>query len=167
MEIRLLNKNDVELYRAIRLEALKNSPEAFESSYQDEVDLCLSELESRIVQTSHSFVVGAFSGGNLLGIAGFVRQRKVKISHKGFIWGMYVSPGKRVSGVGAKMLSLLLNEARNVDGLNQIQLTVVTQNSSAIHFYKKMGFLQYALEPDALRVNGEAYDEAQMHIRLS
>ena len=48
MEIRILNSfEDAEKYRSIRLESLKNSPEAFASSYGEEKDFSIEELKNK------------------------------------------------------------------------------------------------------------------------
>ena len=47
MEIRILNSlEDAEKYRGIRLESLKNIPEAFASSYEEERDFSIEEFKT-------------------------------------------------------------------------------------------------------------------------
>ena len=46
MNIRILNSfEDARKYRSIRLESLKNTPEAFASSYVEEKDLSIEEFK--------------------------------------------------------------------------------------------------------------------------
>lgn len=45
MEIRKLTPEDAALYRTIRLEALRSHPEAFGSSYEEELEYPLSLFE--------------------------------------------------------------------------------------------------------------------------
>ena len=47
MDIIILNSyEDAEKYRSIRLESLKNTPEAFASSYGEEKDLSIEDLKN-------------------------------------------------------------------------------------------------------------------------
>ena len=58
MDIRILNSfEDAEKYRSIRLESLKNTPEAFASSYGEEKDLSIEELKNKF-QSESSFTYG-------------------------------------------------------------------------------------------------------------
>ena len=48
MDIRILNSfEDAGKYRSIRLESLKNTPEAFASSYVEEKDLSIEEFKNK------------------------------------------------------------------------------------------------------------------------
>ncbi|GKU81501.1 hypothetical protein NCCP28_08970 [Niallia sp. NCCP-28] len=46
MEIRILHTEDASVYQDIRLEALKNHPEAFGSSYEEEVHFSVEVLQT-------------------------------------------------------------------------------------------------------------------------
>jgi len=67
-------------------------------------------------------VVGAFVERQLVGTAGFYRARSIKERHKGHVWGVYVTPAMRGSGLGRGIMNALLEHASRVDGIEQIVL---------------------------------------------
>ena len=148
---------DVEVYRAIRLEALRDSPEAFGSSLEAENAQPLSWFADRL---GSSTVLGAFGGGELVAIAGFAIQQGPKRAHKGLLWGMYVRPGARMGGIGRRLIEAILDVARQ--HVELIQLTVVRDNARARRLYANMGFVDYGLERNALKQGGRYYDDALM-----
>jgi ribosomal protein S18 acetylase RimI-like enzyme len=103
----------------------------------------------------NSFVVGAFDGKQLVGIAGFYREKGLKTRHKGRVWGVYVTPGERGKGVGRGILQMLLERAALI-GAEQIGLSVTTTQTAAIALYRSLGFESWGCEPKALKI-GDRY----------
>ncbi|MGM0924430.1 MAG: N-acetyltransferase family protein [Bacillota bacterium] len=161
MKIRILNGNDADAYRKIRLEGLKNSPEAFGSSYEEEqldpIDLYKSRLES---DTAYTF--GAFEKEELAGVVTLVKETKVKLKHKASIFAMYVSPDYRGRGIGKKLMAEVVIKAQEFDDTEQLQLSVVSTNQSAKQLYTSFGFTVYGHETRALKADGIYYDEDHM-----
>src|ERR1700730_52507 len=87
LQIRRLETSDAALYRDIRLEALKQNPEAFGSTFERESEAPLSWFDA---VGDRSDIYGAFLDGTLAGVAGFVAQESSKQAHKAVLWGMYV-----------------------------------------------------------------------------
>jgi hypothetical protein len=79
LQIRRLETSDAALYRDIRLEALKQNPEAFGSTFERENTRPLSWFEAAI---GRSDIFGAFLDGTLAGIADMsrskVRSKRIK-----------------------------------------------------------------------------------------
>src|SRR5215470_4618394 len=149
IEIRRLaqdNPADAALYRDIRLEALRASPEAFGSTFETENAQTLDWFIDRL---GASTVLGAFREMKLVAIAGFAIQQGQKRAHKGSLWGMYVRPDSRGIGVARQRVEL-------------IQLTVVRDNEQARRLYMSLGFVDYGLEKNALKQDGRYYDEVLM-----
>ncbi|HEY4950397.1 MAG TPA: GNAT family N-acetyltransferase [Candidatus Acidoferrales bacterium] len=96
-------------YREIRLEALRGNPEAFGSTYEAESVRPLAHFSERVASCP---VFGAFSGVELVGMAGFLGREGAKDAHKGYLWGMYVQPGARNAGVGRKLAEAVIDYAR-------------------------------------------------------
>ena len=140
---------DVADYRAIRLAALKDSPEAFGSTYEAEAGLSQAAFADRLATTT---VLGAYDGVRIAGMVGFKQQTIAKLAHKGFVWGFYVSPEVRGRGVGAAL----------VDGIEQLTLSVVQGNAAALALYERCGFETYGIEPRALKSAGGYADEILM-----
>jgi RimJ/RimL family protein N-acetyltransferase len=167
MKVRLLEPTEAEHFRSFRLRGLKESPEAFGSTYAAESVLSAEEARSRFPSTAENFVLGAFdTGGRLIGVAGFYREESLKLRHKGVIWGMYVAPEARGRGAGRALISAIIERCEALDGLEQITLDVVTVNEAARRLYLSQGFRIYALEREAMKQDGEYYDVEHMVLRL-
>jgi ribosomal protein S18 acetylase RimI-like enzyme len=148
---------DVVLYRDIRLEALKASPEAFGSTFEIEHAQPLSWFSARL---GSSELLGAFCDAKLVAIAGFAIQQGQKRAHKGTLWGMYVRPAARRTGVGRRLVEAIIDLARH--RVELIQLTVVRDNEQARRLYASLGFHEYGVEKNALKQDGRYYDEVLM-----
>jgi len=167
MEIRILTAEDANEWWRLRREALDSDPEAFSASTDEHQRLSLEEVRNRLgAGAQDCFVVGALQDGRLTGMAGFYRETGPKTRHKGRIWGVYVTPEKRQGGIGRKLLHLLLERARAMDGLDQIHLSVTTTQAAAAELYLSMGFQPFGVEPRALKIGGRYIDEQYMLLRL-
>lgn len=49
-----------------------------------------------------------------------------------------------------------------MEGLKQINLSVVTTNQAAVKLYRKLGFETYGIEKNALEYHGQEYNEELM-----
>ncbi|KOP67201.1 acetyltransferase [Bacillus sp. FJAT-18019] len=167
MITRILHESDVQQYQDLRLSALLTNPEAFGSTYERESRFRLDLVIDRIRPSKDKFVLGALDEhGSLGGIVAFVRESGMKTTHKANVFGMYVSKEKRGQGIGKLLLLELIKMARDIDGLEQINLSVVSNNESAKKLYQAVGFETYGLERNALKFNGQYYDENLMVLRL-
>lgn len=167
MEVRILKPSDALLYQKVRLSALKNDPQAFGSTYEREVNFSLETVAARLEPSNDKFVLGAFhNDGSLVGIVTFMRENSLKTSHKGNIFGMYVAPEGRGNGLGKYLMKELIKRAKNCEGLEQIKLTVVSNNISAKQLYKSLGFELYGVERNALKFNGQYCDEDLMVLHI-
>ncbi|MEN1985500.1 GNAT family N-acetyltransferase [Paenibacillus hubeiensis] len=155
--------DEAEAYWPLRLEALKNHPESFGASYEMSVPIPLEEVRERIHTDPDDYILGAYTEeGQLAGMMGFKREQGLKLKHKAFIWGVYVSPPFRGQGIASGLLKEVLERGRRLDGLQQINLSVVDSNESAKRLYEQHGFEVYGIEKNALVVQGHGYDEAHM-----
>lgn len=163
MNIRVLDERDVRQYQDLRLKALKLSPEAFGSTYEREVQFTLETFAERIKRANGKFALGAFDdSGSLVGIVNFVRENGLKSLHKGNVYGMYVAPEASGHGLGKKLMLDLVKIASCYEGLEQINLTVMSENIIAKKLYKSLGFEIYGVERKALKVNEQYFDEDLM-----
>lgn len=161
VDVRRLGAGDGDLYKQIRMEALKNAPEAFGSTYEQEANRGNEYFEKKVTT---SCVFGAFSSSEIVGVSGFYQQAGPKFEHKGVLWGMYVKPNFRNSGIGSKLVRAVLNHAR--DKVELVTLSVVTENERAISIYSQLGFESFGTEPKALRVGTVYYSEMHMMYQI-
>jgi ribosomal protein S18 acetylase RimI-like enzyme len=155
--IRPLTPSDAVAYRDIRLEGLKLNPEAFSSTFAHENAMGLDWFAMRITKGN---IFGGFVGANLVGVAGYWPQEGAKVSHKAGFWGMYVSARARNLGLGERLMEAVVDHATG--RVEQLQLSVASDNGPAIRLYRKMGFAEYGREMKALKQDGCYSDEILM-----
>ncbi|MCP1420859.1 ribosomal protein S18 acetylase RimI-like enzyme [Pseudomonas laurylsulfativorans] len=148
-------------YRALMLEAYDLHPQAFTSSVRERAAMPLGWWESRLTGKL-DLVLGAFEEGRLAGIVGLAFEPREKARHKVTLFGMYVTAGVRQRGLGYKLVQAALVEAQNHAGVRLIQLTVTAGNAAAFNLYQRCGFVQYGLEPMAVRVGEDYFDKLHM-----
>jgi ribosomal protein S18 acetylase RimI-like enzyme len=161
VQIRRLVPADAPLFREIRLEALRLAPEAFGSTFEQECRQSLAQFEEVLTKAD---VFGAFRDTDLLGMAGYRTQAGAKRAHKGFLWGMYVRPPARGTGIAKPLVEAVLDHAR--ERVELVQLTVVAENIAAQRLYGSCGFVAYGREVHALKQDGRYYDEVLMAVAL-
>jgi ribosomal protein S18 acetylase RimI-like enzyme len=167
INIRILEEADAKIYQAARLSALQSNPEAFGSTYEKELNYSLETVAGRMKPSAGKFVLGAFDDrGSLVGTVAFVRENGLKEAHKGNVFGMQVAWEVRGRGIGKSLMVELIRRARLCEGLEQIRLTVMTDNQPAKALYSSLGFTVYGVECNALKQNGHYFDEDLMALRL-
>ncbi|MGH1519154.1 GNAT family N-acetyltransferase [Chryseobacterium sp. JK1] len=137
IEYRILLPRESEEYRRIRLESLKEFPEAFSANYQESVRIEKLTLEYDIEnQTFNKFVQGVFADNELIGICAFVNSS----DHIGNIYQMYVQKKFQGKNIGLNLLHETVKEALKRYNNLEIFLEVSPDNTQAKHFYKKANF---------------------------
>ncbi len=156
-DIRLLTPGEAVLYREIRLEGLKQAPDAFSSTFEREDAMPLSWFEERMVKGK---VFAVFVDGTLMGVAGYRPQEGTKVCHKALLWGMYLRPAARGLGLGERLIEAIAAHA--CSRVEQLQLGVADGNEAALRLYRKTGFSEYGREMKALKEDGVYIDEILM-----
>lgn len=168
--IRPLVPDDLERFYAVRTQALTTNPEAFQTTLAEHQQTSMPEIEKRFRGTladPQAFMLGAFVDDDMVGMMGFQRYHRTTIRHKSIIWGVYIAPTYRGQGLGGEMLDFAIRMARGMDGLQQIQLTVVSSNAAAVHLYQSRGFEQFGYEKAAMMVDNRPIDEIHMQLFLT
>jgi RimJ/RimL family protein N-acetyltransferase len=166
MLIRRLSPADAAQYQALRLAGLQDEPFSFASSYDEEKDLLTATIEDRLAIKPDCGTIGAFEGERLVGLVGLGREGMLKLSHKAFIWGMYVKPEFRGQGIARALIGEALNLARSVPELKQVNLCANARNLGAIALYESLGFKVFGREPGSMFIDGVLHDEVHMFLRL-
>jgi RimJ/RimL family protein N-acetyltransferase len=186
--LRTLTPEDVHNFRRLRISALKESPESFGAHFSEWQYLPLDEIIRRMGCQSESFVLGAFAAAErraathlcgskpgeeqetepkLVGVAGFRRHKGIKEAHCGTVWGVYIAPDSRGRGIAQALLIELLAKARQLDGLEEILLTVSSHNRAARRLYEGLKFKPYGFKKHALKISDKYVDEFLMSLDLS
>lgn len=163
--IRRLGSDDAPAWASLRSEALQTHPLAFGASVPDDPALLVETALGRL-SAAESVIFGAFVGGQLVGIAGLLREQGRKERHKCYVWGMYVDPSFRRLGAGRLLLDAAIDQARAWHGVEQIGLSVSTVAVEARSMYEARGFRAWGVEPRALCWEGRYADEIHMTLNL-
>lgn len=162
---RKLQSQDTARYRQARLDSLKNFPDAYGSLHAEEAAMPKLKFEPILEQDSdEGFIVGAFCGDELVGIVGFLRDRRHKTRHRGDIVQVYVDPAYRGQGIGEQLLREVVDIAFRMDGIEQLHLGVVSENLSAIRLYEKMGFEAYGIYRNHFRDGSRYWHQQYMQL---
>ena len=155
--VRRLRGADAAAYQALRLEGLRESPDAFGRTLAEEADRSLAGVAAMLDRHA---VFGAPRGADLVGIAGLVFNDSARRAHKATLFGMYVCAGARGHGVAAALIDAIVAEARG--RVEEVQLTVGAANIAARQLYERAGFRAYGFERRALQLDGVFSDEMLM-----
>lgn len=166
MHLRRLEPLDAALYRAFRLRGLRDHPDAFTSSFEEESRRPLADAEKRLSGASRACLWGAFDGGQLAGVFGFEREARLKNCHKATLIGLFVAPEFSARGIGRALVEAVMQGAREA-GIALLVLTVTEGNARARALYARAGFQTIGIEPDAIRVAGASFGKEHMFFQIS
>ena len=138
--IRAVVAGDAEKLKQLRLRALADSPDAFGSSLEIELAYPESEwadLARRSESADELAVFAAVAGERWLGMAaGRWYDRDERVAG---LWGMWVDPAARGSGLGARLVSAV-DEWAVGQGARVLRLGAVTGDGDPGAFYERLGF---------------------------
>jgi RimJ/RimL family protein N-acetyltransferase len=163
IHIHPLTPADAEAYLELRRRALTEFPIAFGRSV-DEIISAETFIER--LENPNSWAFGAFDGKALIGIVSLVRYGYKKMQHKAMIVGMFVATERQNAGVGRLLMEAAISQTRQLAGVEQLALTVSSNNLPAIKLYTAMGFERWGVEPRAMKYQGKYYNEDYMWLKL-
>jgi ribosomal protein S18 acetylase RimI-like enzyme len=143
VSVRALAEGDWETYRRMRLAALKESPDAFVSTYDEELaydeDFWRLRMRrsTRLLAQRGDDLVGVASLGDALPIDD---DSDLQVTHRvAELFGMWVEPAARGTGVAWRLVDAAAVEARR-QSRTHLMLWVVVDNGRAVAFYSSYGF---------------------------
>ncbi|MGM4911060.1 GNAT family N-acetyltransferase [Hyphomicrobiales bacterium] len=160
--IKLLKPEDAEVFKKIRLEALRSDPAAFASRSEDWEILSLDEWRSRLIEMP---VFVAFQDDEPVAIMGLTWQKPSKMAHRATLIMVYVRASLRGTGLALKLLEQVTQHA-DAHGIRQIELAVSAENRAARRFYEREGFIEIGRIPGAFLHDGVEMDEIVMSRRI-
>lgn len=163
--IRKLQPHESASYREIRLACLKNAPDYFGSTYEEESRMSKLKFESHIENSSSDhFMFGAFDDGTLIGITGFERMPRQRAMHRGEVVQVYVDPGYRGHNVGERLVRSVVEHAFSLDGIEQVQLSLIAGNRAGEQLYEKIGFRTYGIQLRYFKMDDRYTDQQFMQL---
>lgn len=167
MNIRLLNETDAAAFQAVRLRSLREHPEAFSASWEEEQSRSTEDVAAQLRDNPpNTYTFGAFVDKDLVGIISLSRYARPKVRHKAVVGGMYVVPHARGQGVGVALLDAVVKQARSLDGVQDVSLAVTVGNEAARNVYLAAGFVPWGVEPRYINVDGQFFDIEWMMLHL-
>lgn len=169
-DIRQLTAVDAVGFRTLRLDALREFPESFGTTWEEERDSPWAEFSQRYRAdwtAGDNCIFGAFMHGQLVGAIGLRRWNRAKQQHKAYIWILYVDAAARRTGVGRRLFEAALDYARALPGLQQIQLSVSTDSPGARSLYVSFGFESFGYERHSLKLAEKFIDLELMVLHLT
>lgn len=165
---RLLTPADADAYVALRREMLEDSPWAFLASPGGDRASDAAGVAGRLAAGENAIAVVDDADGSrrLVASAGVVHESPAKIRHRALIWGVYVTPRARGHGCGEAVMRLAIETARSWAGVEVITLSASERSVGALRLYRRLGFVEWGVEPDAVRIGGESGAEVHMQLRL-
>ena len=151
MDIRLVATGEWRAFRELRLKALEDAPDAFGGTYDEAKDRPEGYWRGWIVGDGWDAIVRSWVAedrGRFRGMIVGVRfDDDPTVAH---LFGMWVEPELRGSGIAARLVGMLEAWARG-QGVDRIVLRVSDGNGRAEAFYAKLGFVRTARAPSPLR----------------
>src|SRR4029453_6361931 len=153
MLIRVLTAADASDFRALRIRALREHPEAFGRTPEEVQPVAAIAEHFRIGAGSDAdFTLGALDGEALLGVAGCHREPAIKQRHVAHVWGVYVVPEQRRTGLGRRLIRGGVARAPTRLCSGFLWLEVATVNQGASSLYESCAFRSVAVKPRSLKV---------------
>lgn len=162
--IRPTRAADAPAYRDLRLQGLRDHPEAFGSDFESSAARPIEYWQERMrlgAGGEHGVTYVAEAAGELIGVTTLAREELRKIRHNGNIYGVYTRPDWRGAGVADALLEACVESARQL-GVRVLKLGVTATNTSAIRLYLRRGFTVYGVDPQVIYHDGVYYDELLM-----
>lgn len=164
--VRILGPEDARAFVALRLRALRDHPRAFLASEREDAALGVDGFAARLAQPiDRAFTLGGFVDGELAATAGVLRGQREKVEHRAMLWGVYVVPEQRGTGLGRAIVRRAIEQARAI-GVEALTLSVDSANEPASALYRSLGFVAWGIEHDAFRADGEPVHEAHMVLSI-
>lgn len=160
--IRRLVPADAAEYVELRRDMLADTPVAFLGDLVDDECLDLEVMEARLQSDESPLFCAENDDGELCAVAGFYRDRRAKMRHRGTLWGVYTRPSCRRRGLSRKIIEVAIAHAASAEGLDVIQLSVSAEAPGAQALYESLGFTAWGREPRAVMVDGRQVDEIHM-----
>ena len=140
--VRSLGEDDWREFKAIRLAALRDSPDAFAASAEDEEGFEEDFWRLRVRRSTRLVAVrlddDSQAEGQAVGVVS-LGQGKDEEGRVAEIFGLWVAPDARGTGVATKLVEASAERAKR-DGRTHVSYWVGTDNGRAVAFASGIGF---------------------------
>jgi ribosomal protein S18 acetylase RimI-like enzyme len=165
--IRLLNSDDAQNFRNLRIDSLKFDPDSWLSSMEEESDLPLSAFANRIRYATSAPIYGYygyFKDNNLVAYAQVSPSSWNKKKHIATLYDVCVDKNIRRQAVGSKLIKFIVAQAKKTAGLEKLNLFVTSNNIGAAKFYESTGFVKTAIFPESVKEENGSYQDEYLYV---
>ncbi len=154
---------EIKMYKLFLAEGLINDEENFRLTTNDDLNNSFPTEDNE-----DSFTLGAFENKQLAGVVCFMRdgRDREKLRHKGILFRMYISNEFRGRGIAKKLIEEVILRVKKIKDIEQINLTVISNNTTAKGLYEKFGFVTFASETNAIKWKNKYFTENQMVLKI-
>ena len=139
IEIERVGPEDWERFRAVRLRALEDSPDAFGTLLAEDEARPLGDWRTRLGIAENANFLAAGAGGDVGIVVGTPWRWDTDVRAAG-LFAMWVAPQARGNGVGGALVDAVIAWAK-VGGFERLILDVADANAAAIALYASRGFV--------------------------
>jgi ribosomal protein S18 acetylase RimI-like enzyme len=145
IEIITLSHEGWKQYRDLRLRALKEEPQAYSSTYEENVkhpdEFWMERLKDS--EDGKQWLLFAKRGEELVGMAGgiFLDEKDTV-----YVIAMYVAKEERGQGISKKLMEGLIEKVKENKLIRKLSLRVSTNQPEAQNLYKSFGFKEFKQE---------------------
>lgn len=157
IHVRVLTPDEWQEYREVRLRALRESPEAFVASAAEEEAFEDDRWKQRMERSRR--ILALDEENQVVGVVSIGTGHRTNIPGAGELFGLWVAPARRGSGVARRLLEKAAKVGREV-GLRQMVYWVGTDNGRAVAFASSFGF-RPTDDRREMRIRGVEEDEAE------
>jgi GNAT superfamily N-acetyltransferase len=139
--VRIAREEEWETIRDLRLRALRDAPDAFGSTLEEEEEHIEPDWRSWVTgwdRSEQQVTVLAFDGERPMGLA--VGSRLEPTDAVVHLFAMWVDPGVRRRGMGRALAEAVVSWAREI-GAPAVELRVTEANRAAVRLYEAAGFV--------------------------
>lgn len=170
------NEKTIEIRSALPEDAkkLKEHREAtaaethFMARYPEDGDIDFGKMRNGIESMRDSqrdYLVTAFLGDEIVGDLGVMLVRPhMKYLHRAYL-GMSIRQKCTGMGLGSFMMEIALEQAK-MNGFEQVELGVFSDNERAQGLYRKYGFKEYGRTPRAFKLKDGSYRDEIIMVRM-
>ncbi len=155
--IQVLNENQWEIFKQIRLEGLKNNPKSFSHSYENKVHQDQTAWQNKFSQFRTNIIIFD-ENKKPIAMAVIFFNADNKLKHIASIGAVYINSKHRGQGLGTKLIEYTINKIKQNKEIKKIKLTVIQNQTAAENLYKKFGFQKIGTNKKEIKINQEDLD---------
>jgi ribosomal protein S18 acetylase RimI-like enzyme len=155
---RALRSSEAEVWRALRLDALRLFPTAFLTTVEEAANTPIERIRERL---THGHTFGVFTDmteQTCCGVGSLIPLAYAQCAHRAEIGAFFVAPEHHGTPAADTLIKALLDHATQL-GRWQVELHVAESNTRAHAFYERHGFEDMGRLPNATITDGKPIDD--------